>query len=112
MTNSYNILEFLEKNESHKKELALNDAKRIALYLKEKYNAKIWGIGSLFSQTDIFTDNSDIDLVVSNIPDKEYFSLLAKLDSFTDFSLDLIPYERANNLIHKNIENKINCIQL
>ena len=110
MTTSYNIIEFLEKRESNKKEEALKDARRIADYLQKKYNSQVWGIGSLFSKTNIFTDKSDIDLVVSNIPNNKYFSVLATLDSFTNFPLDIIPYENANSLILKNIKKNIECV--
>ena len=99
----YNLLSFLEIKPSSRFSLAKTQALEIAKYLQKNYNSEVWGIGSLFQQERIFTDESDIDLVVSNLPPLEFFKILVKLDEMSDFELDVIPLEQSNKLVKKLI---------
>ena len=49
------------------KKKAMYDAKRIAEYLKESYQAKVIGIGSLFESPREFRTTSDVDLLVIDL---------------------------------------------
>jgi hypothetical protein len=77
------------------------DALRIATCLKEHYGAEVYGIGSLFETIRPFRKGSDIDLVARGIPKAEYFDALAEVQAMTDFGVDLIPWEAANDLVRE-----------
>ncbi len=79
--------------------VARADAERIAAYLRDRYEADVIGIGSLFEADRPFLERSDIDLVVSGIPKGEYFAALSEAADLTRFHLDLIPLEDANDLV-------------
>ena len=79
--------------------VARADAERIAAYLRDRYEAEVIGIGSLFEADRPFLERSDIDLVVSGIPKGEYFAALSEAADLTRFHLDLIPLEDANDLV-------------
>ena len=80
---------------------ARRDAESIARFLKERYGAEVWGIGSLFEEFRPFRKDSDIDLVAKGIPADRYFEILAEVEDQTSFSVDLIPWEEANDLIRE-----------
>lgn len=84
---------------------ALNDAAKIAGYLREQHGCgDIYLIGSLLEK-DRFSEKSDIDLVVKGLPKERYFHILAEIRDITDFPVDIIPYEDANELV-KDIVDK------
>ncbi|MCX7788119.1 MAG: hypothetical protein N2442_10525 [Spirochaetes bacterium] len=74
---------------------ARKDAERIAAYLKETYQAEVYGIGSVFDTSRPFGPHSDIDLVAKGLPKERYFHILDEAAILTSFRLDLIPYEDA-----------------
>ena len=80
---------------------ARRDAKGIARFLKDRYGAEVWGIGSLFEKLRPFRRGSDIDLVAKGIPRDRFFEVLAEVEGSTSFSVDLIPWEEANDLIRE-----------
>jgi hypothetical protein len=80
---------------------ARRDAQAIARFLKDRYGAEVWGIGSLFEELRPFRKGSDIDLVARGIPSERFFEVLAEGEDQTSFSVDLIPWEEANDLIHE-----------
>ena len=80
---------------------ARRDAKGIAGFLKDRYGAEVWGIGSLFEELRPFRRGSDIDLVAKGIPRDRFFEVLAEVEGSTSFSVDLIPWEEANDLIRE-----------
>ena len=102
-TEGFRLLDFLRPRVSPKRDLALQEARKIAVRLHETYGSDVWGVGSLFAEGEIFTEGSDIDLVASGIPDREYFAALARSAEMTEFHLDLIPLEDANDLIQRTI---------
>jgi predicted nucleotidyltransferase len=85
---------------------ARRDAEIIAAFLCQEYHAeKVVLIGSLVSGKD-FRLNSDIDLVVYGLPKQLYFSACASLRSFTEFDVDVIPYESAYDSIKRRVESE------
>jgi predicted nucleotidyltransferase len=80
---------------------ARRDAENIARFLKDRYGAEVWGIGSLFEELRPFRKGSDIDLVAKGIPTDRFFEVLAEVEDQTKFSVDLIPWEGANDLIRE-----------
>jgi hypothetical protein len=80
---------------------ARQDADRIAKFLKDRYDAEVWGIGSLFEELRPFRRGSDIDLVAKGIPAERFFEVLAEVEVQTAYSVDLIPWEAANDLIRE-----------
>ena len=85
---------------------AMNDAKRIACFLKKNYRCgDIYLIGSLLDR-ERFSAGSDIDLVVKGLPKQKYFSMLAEIRDMTQFSVDVIPYEDANRFMREAVEKE------
>jgi predicted nucleotidyltransferase len=85
---------------------ALEDAHAIADFLKREYSARVIGIGSLFEPDRRFRDTSDIDLVVEGLPAERFFEATAKAASMTDFELDVIPFEDANDYMQEAARTK------
>lgn len=83
---------------------AREDAQRIAAYLKETYQAEVFGIGSAFDPERPFSTRSDIDLVVKGLPEERYFHILDEVSVLTAFRLDLIPFETARPTILEEIQ--------
>ncbi|HAS16867.1 MAG: hypothetical protein A2Z60_02160 [Nitrospirae bacterium RIFCSPLOWO2_02_42_7] len=85
---------------------ALDDAAKIANYLRERYGCEeIYLIGSILEK-ERFSEKSDIDLVVRGLPKERYFHILAEIRDITDFSTDIIPYEDANELIIETVKKE------
>lgn len=85
---------------------ALDDASKIAGYLREKHGCgEIYLIGSILDK-ERFSENSDIDFVVKGLPKERYFYLLAEIRDITGFAIDIIPYEDANELIKNTVEKE------
>ena len=80
---------------------ARRDAENIARFLKDRYGAEVWGIGSLFEELHPFRKGSDIDLVVRGLPTDTFFEILAEVENQTEVPVDLIPWEEANNLVRE-----------
>jgi predicted nucleotidyltransferase len=86
-----------------RRQQALADAQTIARFLGEKFAlTKVVGIGSTF-EAERFSQHSDIDLVVYDLPSHDYFSASAQIRFMTDFKVDLIPHENANELLKKRV---------
>ena len=80
---------------------ARRDAESIARFLKDRFGAEVWGIGSLFEELRPFRKGSDIDLVAKGISTDRFFEVLAEVQDQTQFPVDLIPWEEANDLIRE-----------
>ncbi len=80
---------------------ALGDARRIADYLKTTYGAEVIGVGSLFESPRPFLRTSDIDLLVKNLPPEHFFAAYEKVDAMSDYDVDLVPWETANDLMRR-----------
>jgi len=80
-------------------EKAGGDAVKIAEYLKNKYNAVVYGVGSLFLPGREFTEESDIDLVVKGLPSSRFFSILNEVNAISSFKIELVPWEDANEYL-------------
>ena len=86
-----------------RRQQALADAQKIAQFLGKNFAlAKVVGIGSAF-EAERFSQRSDIDLVVYDLPSRDYFSASAQIRFLTDFKVDLIPHESANELLKKRV---------
>ncbi|TVR64875.1 MAG: DNA polymerase subunit beta [Spirochaetaceae bacterium] len=77
---------------------AERDARKIADHLKQTYGATVYCIGSVAEKDRPFSSRSDIDLVVKGLPRNRYFAILAEISDMSEFGVDLIPYEDANEL--------------
>ena len=80
---------------------AMDDAIRIADFLKRTYHAKVIGIGSLFESPREFRATSDIDLLVIDLPAERFLRACEEADSMSDFLVELVPWETANELIRR-----------
>jgi predicted nucleotidyltransferase len=108
MEKRYRILDHLDRLAPRpgNREAALADARRIADYLREKYGAEVYGVGSLFLEGRTFTEKSDIDLVVKGLPPGKFVSILTAVDEMTKFPVDIVPYEDANNLMRATADEE------
>ena len=85
---------------------ALDDASKIAGYLRNKHGCgEIYLIGSILDK-ERFNEKSDIDFVVKGLPKDRYFYILAEIRDMTDFAIDIVPYEDANELIRDTVEKE------
>ncbi len=102
-TKKYNLLAYLDKRDKRPGDhaAALADARKIARYLAETHNVTTIGVGSLFDPIKEFTDKSDIDLVLKDIPKGIFFKILAEVESLTSFKVNIIPWENANSLMRE-----------
>ena len=99
-------LDSMEKARLLRFEKALDDAAKIARYLRERYGCReICLIGSVLEK-DRFSEKSDIDMVVKGLPKDRYFYILAEIRDISDFAIDIIPYEDANELIRDTVKKK------
>ena len=85
------------------RELAHDDARRIASFLREQGAQRVVGFGSAFLPEKRFTTRSDLDLAVEGLPPERFFRALARAQRMTDFQLDLVPLESANAFAHRMI---------
>lgn len=101
----YRTLEYLERrrHDEERKRAALADARSIAAFLVEECGAEVYGIGSLFEPDRAFGPRSDIDLVARGIPPERFFSITARAALLTQFDVDIIPLESANDLIKERV---------
>lgn len=94
-----------EQQERKRQELsakALIQAKLLSQMLKETYNCEtVYLIGSLARQE--FQLDSDIDLVVKGLPDRVYYRALSELSLVSEFPVDLVPFEAANELLKEYV---------
>lgn len=71
---------------------AIDEAKRLAVILKKKYQFEsIYITGSILS--DRFGSSSDIDLVIKGLKREEYFKVFSFLIKESTHSVDLKPFE-------------------
>jgi hypothetical protein len=103
---TYNPKKYLaqRRNNPELRQKALADAAKIASFLFQRCGAKVYGIGSAFEGDRDFSIHSDIDLVAEGIPARIFVLLSAEAAFLTDFHLDLIPYENANELLRETVQ--------
>jgi ABC-type enterochelin transport system substrate-binding protein len=77
------------------------DALEIATFLKQTYDVRVMGVGSLFDPDLAFRETSDIDLVVVGMPAGSFFEASAKAAKMTAFKLDVIPLEDATEYMRE-----------
>ena len=94
------------RNDPGRKRKAQEEARAVARFLSESYGARVYGIGSLFDLDRSFSGKSDIDLVVMGLPKEKFFSICADAGQLTQFQVDIIPYEDANELIRETVKEK------
>ncbi|NLG84958.1 MAG: nucleotidyltransferase domain-containing protein [Firmicutes bacterium] len=84
---------------------AWSRAGELADLLKTTYGCTaVYLIGSL-ARGD-FGEDSDIDLVVEGLPDKDYFHALGELQRRSEFPVDLIPLVDADRLITESVTSE------
>jgi predicted nucleotidyltransferase len=94
------------RNDVERRRRAAADARRIARFLSDQYGARVYGIGSLFEPERDFTWRSDIDLVVENLPDEQFFAICAEAQQLTDFPLDIVPLEDAREHFREAVRTR------
>lgn len=87
-------------NMKEKQKQGLKIAKKCANFLQNQYGVtKVVLFGSLLNYEEMNKD-SDIDLAVWNLPEKEYFNAVGfLLEISEDFSIDLVEAEKAKSYI-------------
>lgn len=92
-----------EEEEKKRIKLAIQKAKIIARFLRKKYHVKETILfGSLIWRPDFLWPGTDIDLMVKGLNLKKYFETLSEIYPLAHpFTVDLIPYEKANPFIKK-----------
>jgi predicted nucleotidyltransferase len=81
-----------------RQEQGLEIAQAAAKILKSEFAVdRVVVFGSLLGET--FHENSDIDLAVWGLPEKDYFKAVARLLSLSDFDVDLIEVQFASEEI-------------
>jgi predicted nucleotidyltransferase len=105
---TYNPKKYLaqRRNNPELRQKALADAAKIASFLFQRCGAKVYGIGSAFEGDRDFSIHSDIDLVAEGIPAHIFVRLSAEAAFLTDFHLDLIPFENANELLRETVHTR------
>lgn len=84
-------------------EKALSEAERLADILKSRYQCEeVYLIGSL--SRGEFREDSDLDLVVKGLKAEDYYKATGELLFASDFPVDLIPYEEANELLKSHVQ--------
>lgn len=94
------------RNDPERERRALYEAREVARFLTETYGTKVYGIGSLFDRELSFSNTSDIDLVVEGIPKNKFFSICSEAAELSRFSIDIIPYEDANELVRETVQER------
>lgn len=80
-------------------------AQSMAEFLKDKYGCRtVYLIGSLARGE--FGERSDIDLVAEGIPPEHYVHACAEIASRSEFPVDLIPLEKADELIKESLASE------
>jgi predicted nucleotidyltransferase len=99
--------QFLLEMKQRQKE-GLDVAKKCANFLKEKYGVtKVILFGSLLNYEKI-TPNSDIDLAVWDLPEKDYFRAVGFLLEIADnFSIDLVEIQNVRPYILPAIDQGV-----
>jgi len=85
---------------------ALADALAIARFLRSAYDVRVIGVGSLFERDRPFRERSDIDLVVRGLDAERFYEASAKAAAMTDFELDIVPFEDANDYMREIAETR------
>lgn len=95
-----------EKEEAKKsKEKALCDVERIKRYLVEDVGVKeIYLFGSII--TGNFRKESDIDIAISGLGKKRFFSIWSSLDDFTDFNVELVDIDEEDDFFRQQIRRR------
>ena len=87
------------------RERALAEARRLAGMLKSNYGCRaVYLIGSLAREE--FEEGSDIDLVVEGLDPARYFRALGEIMAMSEFQVDLIPCEDANELVRDRVRSE------
>lgn len=108
MQKNYHLLKHLKNRgpAAGDEDQARNAAVKIANHLKTKYDATLYGVGSLFLPGRTFTKKSDIDLVVKGLPASKFFSIVNEVNEMTEYEVDLIPWEDANEYLRSQAEEE------
>lgn len=91
------VWEKREEDKRRTRRSAIEKAKHVAKVLKEKYHVKESILfGSLISRPDFLWSETDIDLMVRGLNNKNYLKILAEISAIAHpFRIDLIPFEKA-----------------
>lgn len=88
---------------ARRREAAWESARRIALFLRARYNAtQVIAFGSLV-HPERFDERSDIDLAVAGIPAHAFFSAWAAAGADCAFALDLVDLDDCSPALRELI---------
>lgn len=94
-----------KRRNKERRNKALKDIERIKKYLAEEAKVReIYLFGSILK--DNFGKNSDIDIAVGGLRDKEFFPVYAHLDNFTDFPIELVDLDEKDNFFRREIRKR------
>lgn len=95
-----------EREEGKKsRERALCDVEGIKRYLMEDVGVKeIYLFGSII--TGNFRKKSDIDIAISDLGKKRFFSIWSSLDDFTDFNVELVDLDEKNDFFRQQVRRR------
>ena len=92
-----------ENRESRRR--ALGDVERIKRYLSDDIGAKeIYLFGSIIRED--FRKDSDIDIAISGLDERKFFSIWSKLDEFTDFDVELVDLDERDDFFREQIRKR------
>lgn len=94
------------RNDPARRARARADAATVAHFLKTRYQAEVYGFGSLFDDEREFGARSDIDLAVANLASADFFAASALAQELTDLNLDIVPLEDANELLRETVQSR------
>ena len=87
-------------------------AHKIAAMLYEEFGATQVAVFGSLAQQNLFSERSDIDIVVWGLSSDEYFSAVSETIGFSqEFKIDLVKYEDCKGLFLERIEKQAIPIQ-
>lgn len=95
-----------EANESRRQD-ACRVAVKLAKTLSESYTVKKIILFGSCIQAHEFTEKSDIDIAVDQLPKKHFFPALARLNELSPYPVDLKPLDDVRDSMKRRIEKGI-----
>lgn len=86
---------------------AYREAGTIAQMLHQRYGVRVvYLIGSVARGDVYFYEKPDIDLAISGLKDRYFFKALSTIESKSNYHVDLIPLEDANDRIKEAVKRE------
>lgn len=96
------VLKEREMKQKRLREDAVAEARRLASILKKRFKFEsVYIYGSIL--TDNFRSHSDIDMVITGLPENEFFKAHALLIKESYYKIDLKPFEDLSDDFRKKV---------